>query len=88
MRVDGTVTIFVIQHQTKDGDWSDSNLDHFGHPKGFQSSDPTWQKYGFNATTDEKEAREGIGWIKSRNPTTLFRLVKRTWSKKTEVYEG
>lgn len=74
LRTDGSYTFYHIQHKGADG-WGYSNLDHFGHPDGFNASGACWQKIGENATFDFSQAKAGLKWISKKHPKYKFRLM-------------
>ncbi len=85
LRRDGEYEIYRIQHGTLNGGWVDSNLDHFGEPKGFSADGACWQRTGVIGTFSVGEARDGLAWIREKNPHVQFRLVLVKVGQKTTV---
>lgn len=75
MRRDGTWVFDPIQHRDKGGSWTNSSLDHFGHPPGFTASDKCWQLTGQSGCFDSRVAKAGLAWIRKRHPNGRFRLL-------------
>jgi len=84
IRNDGMYVIYDIQHrQSKPTKWVSSSFEHFGHPEGFNASDPCWQETGVMGTFSRHVAQKGLTWIRKKNPGTYFRLVVVIISQKT-----
>ncbi len=85
LRCDGSFLIYKIQHDYhEDGEWTYSNFDTFGTPPGFSASSECWQKTGIHGTFDKIVARDGLFWIRHKNPGTKFRLVSVVISQITQ----
>ena len=75
LRNNGEYLIYYIQHEQDDGKWVGSNLDVFGYPPGFCSTDECWQKTNIHGTFNAKVAYDGLKSLRSKHPKTNFRLV-------------
>ena len=76
LRKDGAILIYKIQHLARNGSWTDSSLDHFGHPEGFNASGDCWQKTGHHGALTEEIAKAGLRWLRDRHPERKFRVVR------------
>lgn len=72
-----------IHRISRVGTWFDANLDHFGHPAGFKSSDPCWQTTGIHGTFVKAEGVRALEEIILAHPGHVWRLVERRLSQKT-----
>lgn len=90
IRKDGTFVIYKIQHTSTlehgPSAWTMSNLDCFGTPKGFGSSDRCWQETGVYGTFNLRQAKAGAKWLDKKNKWRVgfnFRVVKVEITQKT-----
>lgn len=93
---DGNYVIYVIVHRhTKDGEWVQSNLDHFGHgehtsdKKNFSmsASGACWQSTGIHDTFDLPHARKVMKRLAKKHRSEWFGVQACVIRQKRKIVE-